>query len=311
MPEKILVMHEGDEARRYIGSILAGEGYWVVTAGSMADGLRHIHVEAPDLVIADSRLPVGECLHKLHDNSKFELAADVVVTAAAEDRGAAAEWLAKGAYDIVPEPVAAPRLLMAAVERALQKRRLVLENRRLTEELEQAAIQDPLTGVYNHRHMDERLLSEIVRGTRYNRPFVLMIAGIDGFRRFNETHGWHGGDRVLKGLARLLEGQMRLTDFVSRYDGGKFVLLLPETRIHQGARVAGRIVEAVRHHEFDGDRSRLRVTVSIGMAEFPSEALDGPSLVELAEQRIRGAKKDGGDGFRFEDHRDPVSEYGF
>ena len=310
MSEKILAIGGRDEDRRYFSEILTGEGYHVVTTDNMADGLRLLQIEAPDLVIADVRLPVGQCLHKLHDNNKMEFAVDLIVTAGDAEWDAAVRWLGKGAYDLLPRPVTNPRLLTAVVGRALQKRRLVFDNRRLAEQLEQVAIKDPLTGVYNHRHMYSRLMDEIVRDSRYNRPFLLAVVDIDGFGELNENYGRHAGDLVLTRLARLLEGNLRLADSIFRYEGGKFVLLLPETRMRQGIRVAERIVEGVRYHVFACEGNTPRVTISMGAAEFPSEARDVPSLIELAGQRLQGAKASGGDNFQFEDRQGLASGCG-
>jgi diguanylate cyclase (GGDEF)-like protein len=309
MSEKILVTGGRDEDRRYCSEILNGEGYRVVATDNMADGLRLLQREAPDLVIADARLPIGECLHKLRDNNKMELAVDLIVTAVEADWDAAVRWLGKGAYDLLPQPVTNPHLLTAAVGRALKKRRLVFENRRMAEQLEQLAIQDPLTGVYNQRHMDNRLMDEIVRDSRYNRPFLLIVADIDGLGRLNGTYGRHAGDQVLTQLARLLEGNLRVADSIFRFEGGKFVLLMPETRMRQGIRVAERILEGVRYHVFACGKFNPGVTISMGAVEFPSEAQDVRSLFELAGQRLQGAKAAGGDGFQFEDRQGPV--YGF
>ena len=311
MSEKILMMDELDEDRRYFSEILTSEGYHVVTTDNMTDGLRLLQIEAPDLVIADVRLPIGECLNKLYDNNRLEMAVDLIVTTGEVDRDAAVHWLGKGAYDLLLRPVTNPHLLIAAVVRALQKRHLVLENRRLVEQLEQLAIKDPLTDAFNQRHMYSRLMDEIVRGSRYNRPFLLVAADIDRFGKLNETCGRHVGDLVLTHLARLLEGNLRLADYVFRDEGGKFVLLLPETRMHQGIRVAERIVEGVRYHIFACGECNPRVTISMGAAEFPSEARDVPSLIELAGQRLRGVKEAGGDGFQFEDRQSLVSGCGY
>lgn len=308
MPEKILVMDERGNVRRRLREILTGEGYAVVTTDNMTDGLHILQVEAPDLVMADIRLPIGHLLHKLRENNKSEAATDLIVIAAEEDRAAAVDWMVKGAYDLVPMPVATPRLLTFVVGRALQKRRLVFENRRLAKQLEQTTIMDPLTGIYNHHYMYKCLIDEIVRGSRYNHPFLLVVADIDRFGKLNETCGRHSGDLVLKRLAQLLEANLRVADSVFRGDGGKFVLLLPETRIKQAVRIADRILEGVRYHGFGGDGCIPRVTISMGAAEFPIEALDAGSLMELADKRLKGAKMAGGDGFQFEDRPNLISD---
>ena len=305
---KILVMDGQGKVLRCLSEILVGEGYAVVTADNLNDGLRLEQVEAPDLVMADIRMPIGHLLYKLHDNNKLEAATDLIVMADDKDRAAAVDWLSKGAYDVLPKPVKASGQLMAVVERALQKRRLVLENRRLAKQLDRVSIEDSLTGVFNFRHLHQCLADEIVRGSRYNRPFLLIVADIDRLGKVNATHGRHAGDLVLKGVARLLEDNLRAADRVFRCDGGRFVLLLPETRIRPAIRIADRILEGVRYHGFGGNGSDPRVTVSMGAAEFPAEALDAATLIELADRRLEGAKQAGGDGFQFVDRPSLISD---
>jgi diguanylate cyclase (GGDEF)-like protein len=307
MAEKILVMDEQGKVLCCLSEILTGEGYAVVTADNVNDGFHLMQVEAPDLVMADIRMPIDRLIYKMHDNNRLDAATDVIVMAAEKERAAAVNWLGKGAYDFLLKPLKAPGLLTAVVGRALQKRRLVLENKRLAKQLEQATIKDSLTGIFNHRHLHQRLMDEIVRGSRYNRAFLLIVADIDGFGKVNETYGWHVGDLVLKRLAKLFEDNLRVSDSVFRCDGGKFVLLLPETRINQAVRLADRILEGVRYHDFGGHGSNPRVTISMGAAEFPMEALDAASLIKLADLRLQGVKIAGGDDFQFEDRTSLIS----
>jgi diguanylate cyclase (GGDEF)-like protein len=308
MPEKILVVDSQAEIRRCLSEILTGDGYLVVTADNMADGMRLLRSEAPDLVIAESRLSIGDCLGELCGNGGSEPSVDLIVTGADANPDRAVRWLAEGAYDFLPDPATAPLLVKAAVRRAMQKRRLVFENRLLVEQLEQAAIKDPLTGLYNQGQMYIRLMDEIVRSSRYNHSFLLIVAGIDGFGRFNAPDGRQTGDLVLTHMARLLEANLRSADSIFRYEDGKFVLLLPETRIHQAVRVAERILEGARYHVFGCGDGNPRLTISMGAVEFPLEAKDLPSLIELAGQRLQGVQEAGGDGFQFEDRLILASE---
>ena len=300
MPEKILVMDEQDEIRRCLSETLTGEGYAVLTTGKMTDGLELLQAEAPDLIIADIKLHIGDCLYKLHDNNKLELVPDLIGLASADELTNASAWLDKGVYDCLPKPLPASGVLIAAVRRALQKRHLVFECNRLAKELAMVTIRDTLTGVYNHRYMYKCLMDEVVRATRYQRRFLLIIADIDRFRWLNETYGRHTGDLVLTRMARLFEDNLRLADAIFRYDGGKFLFLMPETEINQAVRVAERILEGVRYHDFDCNGCNPRVTISLGASEFPMEARDVPSLIRLADQRLVVAKQAGGDGYQFE-----------
>ena len=234
---------------------------------------------------------------------------DLVGLVAEDDRSEAMDWLGKGVYDFLFKPLQHQAMFIPVVQRALQKRRLVVQNGRLIKELQQSKIKDPLTGLYNHRFMHKCLMDEIVRSTRYNHHFLLIMADIDRFNTVNEDFGRNFGDFVLMRMARLLEDNLRLTDSTFRCEGGKFLLLLPETRKIQAIRVAERILESIRYHDFNYEGCKARVTISMGAAEFPAEARDMPSLVGLADRRLDIAKDMGRDCIYFETDEDMISDF--
>lgn len=294
MPEKILVLDEDGQVRQYLSDLLAGEGYTVLTAAGLAAGGRMFKAQAADLVIADARMAIGELLDML---AQFKV--DLIILVSPADQVAAIDWLDKGVYDQLPKPPADGRLAVATVRRAMEKRRLVVQHSQAIQALEESDIRDPLTGLYNQRHMHTCLLDEIVRSARYQHHFLMMIADIDNLKNINDIHGMAYGDMVLTRTARLLEDNLRITDTIFRYDGGKFLMLLPETRKSQAVCVAERILEGVRYHDFSRDGVRAQVTISMGAAEFPSEARELSSLLGLAGNRLTGAKDAGRDCFCF------------
>ncbi len=309
MPEKILVMDEQDGICLYLSDILTPEGYTVLTADNMPDGLRLFQVQAPDLVIADVRMPIGPLLDLLGKTKDSSLEVDLIALAAEDDESAAMDWLGKGVYDYLLKPLGERGALMPVVRRALQKRRLVVQNGRLSKELQLCTVKDPLTGLYNHRLMHKCLVDEIMRSTRYDHQFLLILADIDRLNTLNDDFGRNFGDFVLMRMARLLEDNLRLTDSTFRYEGGKFLMLLPETRKNQAVRVAERILESIRYHDFSYEGCRSRVTISMGAAEFPAEARDIPSLIGLADRRLKVAKDTGRDCFQFDTQEDLVSDF--
>ncbi len=308
MPEKILVMDEQEEIRLHLSDILTGEGYSVLTDSCMTDGLQLFQVERPDLVIADVKMQIGNLLNIFSNIKDSQSEVDLIVLAAAGDQDSAIDWLSKGVYDYLLKPLTEPAVIITAVRRALQKRRLIVQNSRFIKELDQMTTKDPLTGLYNRRFMHKCLLDEIVRAARYNHPFLLILADIDGFKKINDVHGRKYGDFVLTRTARLLEDNLRLTDATSRYEGGKFLLLLPETRKNQAIRVAERILESIRYHDFSRDGNKAQVTISMGAAEFPLEARDVTSLMGLAGQRLICAKQAGCGCSNFEEYEATPSD---
>ncbi|NLE77364.1 MAG: diguanylate cyclase [Chloroflexi bacterium] len=154
------------------------------------------------------------------------------------------------------------------------------------------AITDGLTGIFNHRHFHERLTEEWRRAERYHKPLSLIILEADEFKKVNDTYGHLQGDSVLRELAALLKRHTREVDIVARYGGDEFTVILPETDIEGAKRVAERIRQAVYNHEFAGEDSSLRVTVSAGVAARPP-ILDRNTLVRVADDALYTAKRRG------------------
>ena len=193
------------------------------------------------------------------------------------------------------------------LERDLDERgRSLLEvNReleRLNTHLAGLARRDGLTNLYNHRTLMERLGEEIARSKRSGTPLSLIFCDIDHFKIYNDLVGHPKGDEALIEIAKLLSGdsdgggaQARASDIVARYGGEEFVLLLPETD-RAGARIkAERVRLAIERTIFSGSE-RLpsgRLTMSFGVAAFPSDASSGDELVARADEALFAAKHGG------------------
>ena len=185
-----------------------------------------------------------------------------------------------------------------------------IELQRAYGELEQQSRTDGLTGLYNHRFFQERLIAETARAQRFDKKLTLLMIDVDNFKEFNDAYGHPQGDRLLKSLADLLLAQTRANvDFVARYGGEEFVVLLPETGVgdaaaaaerlqesFEGQRPAMAVAEAIRvateEQTFDtaGDCAG-RVTVSVGVATFPDHASTGDQLVANADKALYMAKR--------------------
>ena len=158
-------------------------------------------------------------------------------------------------------------------------------------ELARLATIDALTGLHNRRWFDEKLHEHHGSLLRQGRPFALLVIDADYFKRINDTHGHGVGDAVLRQLARLLLQSVRATDFVARFGGEEFVVLLPDVSLaHEGLRVAEKIRSTVEGSIFP---TVLNVTVSIGLGL--SDASDKhPTAVFLrADRGLYLAKEQG------------------
>ena len=172
---------------------------------------------------------------------------------------------------------------------------MALENARLYDDARKLADRDPLTGFYNHRFLHERLAEEVVRAQRGRRPLSLLMLDMDDFKLVNDTFGHLFGDRVLVWTAELIRSCLRASDVPARYGGDEFAVILPETDADAARIVAQRIVEAFRVTPFVGEqRGPVPVTVSVGVATFPSDGRTATDLIAAADQGLYRVKRDGG-----------------
>ena len=155
--------------------------------------------------------------------------------------------------------------------------------------LEQRATTDPLTGAWNRRQLEDAAAGEMRRSTRYGHPLALLLVDIDHFKRVNDTHGHAEGDRVLRTVADLVRGSIRLSDSLTRWGGEEFIVLMPNTGLASATILAERIREAVFGHAFEGLGP---VSISLGVAEYLAASSLG-DWVARADQALYRAKSMG------------------
>jgi diguanylate cyclase (GGDEF)-like protein len=158
------------------------------------------------------------------------------------------------------------------------------------EQVRRLSVTDELTGLHNARYFRSRLAEEVTRAARYERELALLVIDCDGFKRVNDTLGHLAGDRVLADLARSIRASIRATDIAARYGGDEFVVLQPETRVNDATLTAQRIRDAARA-VIEG----VEVSVSIGLACYPSDAADAEALFSAADAALYEAKRRGKD----------------
>jgi len=173
-----------------------------------------------------------------------------------------------------------------------------IEKSRLFEKIQQLSQLDGLTGLYNHRVFQERLLQEINRRDRTGKPLSLIMLDIDHFKQFNDEFGHQAGDRVLKQLAQVMQTQCRCAsiDICCRYGGEEFALIMPELEMHHAVKAAERLRKAVEQHTFtiaDGQQDG-KVTVSVGVAGIAETDDTSPEqLVKKADEALYLSKRNG------------------
>ncbi len=160
--------------------------------------------------------------------------------------------------------------------------------------LQEMAIHDALTGLFNRRQFSHLLDEAIARFSRYKNPIALLMIDIDHFKRVNDTYGHSAGDLVLVEIARELSEHSRIHDSVCRFGGEEFTILLPECDSHSAYQYAQRLRHIIEETaiEFD-DGIELKITISIGIAACPAHATSKDPLLKAADDALYRAKANG------------------
>lgn len=167
------------------------------------------------------------------------------------------------------------------------------ENEHLRLQLQEQAIRDPLTKVFNRRYFSDALERETAHAGRENSPLSVIILDVDHFKKFNDTHGHKCGDLVLQSLANLLLQNTRRSDIVCRFGGEEFVILLPdattESALERGENLRKQFEALVI--EYEG--KQIHCTFSAGIASFPIHSVFGETLLGLADEALYISKANG------------------
>jgi two-component system chemotaxis response regulator CheY len=268
---------------------LESSGFPTRTANDGQEALDAIEQECPDFVITDWDMPRINGLELCRRVREMSLPhyVYIIFLTAKTSRTEIITGLDVGADDFLSKPVTEGELLarMQAGSRVLQ-----LERR-----LNLMAHTDSLTGLLTQRCFYEALTKEWHRSRRFRSPLSCVMLDLDFFKQINDVHGHPAGDSVLKSVADVLTSICRASDFVCRYGGEEFCILLPETAEPDAAAWAERARQRLSQLRIQTDRRELRITGSFGVAQCNSEAGDSESLVDLADQALLCAKRTGRD----------------
>lgn len=167
----------------------------------------------------------------------------------------------------------------------------------LVDHLRELSITDSLTGLFNKRYFEERFFEELQRSERHNLSFSLAMLDIDDFKLFNDTEGHLSGDEVLKNIANIAKESTRIIDIMARFGGEEFAVIMPQTEKDEAFFVAERIRKSVREQLSHTWRyfPKDRITVTVGIATFPSDGKEMKDLIQNADRALYRGKKEGKD----------------
>ncbi len=173
---------------------------------------------------------------------------------------------------------------------------LAIANLNLREKLRLQSVQDPLTGLFNRRHLEKYLERESHRAKRQNLELGIIMIDVDHFKRVNDTYGHEAGDMVLKSLGSYLQNSIRIEDLACRYGGEEFAVVIVDTTAEGIEKKAQKICQDVKNQlfvNFHGET--LKITVSAGAASFPTHSNDVQEVLSIADTALYKAKDEGRD----------------
>ncbi|UTW06033.1 diguanylate cyclase [Pseudomonas benzenivorans] len=182
--------------------------------------------------------------------------------------------------------------LQTLVERVAHMEQEAKGFRQHLEEQRQKALLDPLTGLPNRAAWSERLDLELARWQRYGGDLLLAMVDIDHFKRINDAYGHLAGDKVLKIIAQELRKRLRKIDFIARFGGEEFVLLLPSTPLEGGLQLLETLREGIESCPFHFRGERVSISLSAGISAF-AEGEHSDLVLERADQALYRAKRGG------------------
>jgi diguanylate cyclase (GGDEF)-like protein len=291
MDDHILIVEDDAAIRDSIHECFERQGYQVSSVASAEEALEIVKSKNVHIIITDIMLPGKNGLQLTHEiKQNYDI--DVIVMTGYSENYSYEEAIHKGASDFVFKPFRFEELMLR-LKRVLKERRLTKERNRILSKLENLAITDGLTKLYNLRHFYHLLEIEIDRCCRYGHPLALLLMDIDNFKIYNDSYGHLEGDKVLIRLGQIITSCLRTMDSAFRYGGEEFTVILPETTAEEAKNVAHRIKTVVEfEHFFPEPENPVRITVSTGVTEYSNkEPLS--SFIKRADQAMYLSKEKG------------------
>lgn len=285
MKARILIVDDNVGNVQLLREILEEEGYEVSSVDNGLSVLESTHALKPDLILLDIMMSgldgIGVC-RWLQSEPALKGIPILLVTAKADSMDIK-RGLDVGAFDYIKKPIDEIEVI-ARVQSALRFK----QHR---DRLQEMAMKDNLTGLYNHALLIELFEKEIAQHERDRKAISFAMIDIDHFKKINDTYGHQVGDSVLKGLSELLTQSLRKGDIVGRYGGEEFGIILPEAASEGAYRLCDRIRQSIAQTAFSTAKGTIRITVSIGIcSRGPTDRTTNMEVVKRADEALYRAK---------------------
>jgi diguanylate cyclase (GGDEF)-like protein len=291
---RILIVDDEEDIRLSLQELLIEHKFEAFVAENSKEALQILQKNEIDIIITDLVMPGGlNGIELTREIKELKPDVPVIIMTAYASIEYAVESIKAGAADFITKPFKFKHTLFT-IKKTLETKKL-RELASKSKYYENLSNIDELTGIYNHRCFNQMLKSEIKKHSIHKLPLNLLIADLDNFKNINDTYGHLTGDLVLKTIAEILKRSTRNLDFVSRYGGEEFAIILPETSRDEAIRVGERIVHNVETTHFKNVEGKPigKLTITIGMASYPKDAKTLHHLIDKSDQALYEGKKTG------------------
>jgi diguanylate cyclase (GGDEF)-like protein len=296
----VLVVDDDAVSRKLFEKHLKKAGLEVGIAGNGSEALDLFDKKFYPIVLTDWMMPEidGPNLCRLIREKKTDGYVFIILITSRDSKTDIVSGLESGADDYLTKPIH-PAELVARIKTGIRVLKLEQSLKNANEEIRLLSISDPLTGCFNRSYLDERFSQELRRATRYSHSLSIVLADIDHFKRINDTYGHQAGDEVLKVFAERITRQIRKkVDWVVRYGGEEFLIVLPETCCEGARSMAERLRSAVASKNIQISGDQVNITASFGgtskkFSPRSSPDINMDKLIRIADEQLYRSKGEG------------------
>ena len=282
-PYKVLIIDDSRAQALHTERLLNSAGIITRTLTEPIQTMAELADFQPDLIILDMYMPTctGTELAKVIRHNDRYVSVPIIYLSAEDDMDKQLDAMSEGGDDFLTKPIQPRHLITTVRNRAARARHLKAR-----------MVRDSLTGLFNHTHILQLLEDCTFRARRENRPLSFAMLDLDHFKRVNDCYGHPMGDRVIKSLALYLKQRLRKTDFIGRYGGEEFAIVMPDTDQESAYNVLNMIRQRFSEIHYPAQPNDLWCSFSAGVVQLHGES-DSLKMASQADEALYFAKNNG------------------